>query len=52
MLQALFAWAVSILFIAGSTQIDLPVLAGLQFLTGAWFAVAGAIAGWQAANRS
>lgn len=51
MLQALFAWSVSILLIAGSTQIDLPILAGIQFLVGAWFAVAGAIAGWQAVNK-
>ena len=51
MLQALFSFVVSILLIAGSTQINEPWLAGAQFIAGAWFAIAGAIIGWRVANR-
>lgn len=51
MLGALFAFCVSILLVAGSTQITHPILAGAQFVVGIWFAIAGAITGWQAARK-
>jgi hypothetical protein len=51
MLAALFAFGVSLLLIAGSTQIENPWLSAMQFIAGAWFAIAGAITGWQSARK-
>lgn len=52
MFSVVFAFFVSILLIAGSTQIDIEFLSFTQFIVGVWFSIAGAIAGWQLANRS
>lgn len=51
MLAVLFSFAVSIMLIAGSLEIDTPALAGAQLVAGVWFAIAGAITGWQEAHR-
>lgn len=51
MLAAFFAFGISILLVSGSTQIDNSWLSVAQLLTGIWFAIAGAITGWQAARK-
>jgi len=51
MLATVFAFLISMLFVAGSTQISDPFLSALQFIAGVWFAIAGAITGYQAANK-
>lgn len=51
MLATIFSFAISILLVAGSTQIAQPMLSGAQLVMGVWFAIAGAINGWQQANR-
>lgn len=51
MAQVIFTFALSILFIAGSTQIDNVYLSWAQFIAGAWFAFAGAYLGWRLVNK-
>jgi len=51
MLGAIFAFLISILLVAGSTQIANAWLSALQFIAGIWFAIAGAITGWQEARK-
>ena len=50
MFATIFALATSFLLVAGSTQIADPLLSALQFIAGVWFAVVGAIRGWQEAR--
>jgi hypothetical protein len=40
----------SLVLVAGSTQIDVSWLALVQLLLGVYYATLGAIAGWQAAR--
>jgi hypothetical protein len=51
MIGAIYAFVVSFLLVAGSTQIQHPVLSVTQFVFGVWFAIVGAIAGWQSSRR-
>lgn len=51
MLAALYCFVISLVLIAGSTQIDLWWLSWGQFLIGAYFAFAGAVTGWRAARE-
>jgi hypothetical protein len=44
---AVFALVTSFVLVVGSTQISEPVLAISQLILGIWFAVAGAIQGYQ-----
>lgn len=46
MFAALFAFATSIVLMAGSTQIELGWLSALQFVMSVYFAVVGGIQGW------
>lgn len=48
MLAAVFSFVISFLLVAGSSQIAEPLLSVSQLIVGIWFAIAGAVTGWQA----
>lgn len=50
MLQVVISVLISLLFLAGSSQIAEPFLAALQFIAGVFFAAGAAAAGWQASR--
>lgn len=51
MFAVAFTFVISMLLIAGSTQIENGWLSAAQFIAGIWFAIAGAITGWREANK-
>lgn len=51
MFATIWAFMMALVLVAGSTQIAEPWLSWTQLLMGIWLAIAGAITGWQWANR-
>jgi hypothetical protein len=50
MLQAFYCFVLAVLLTADSVNVQHPVLQGVNFIAGVYFAVMGAVAGWLAAR--